>query len=195
MQVRLGLHVWCSMIKGMQIYYTIRLMLFTVIAVLIGIQARFIIEADVLHYLVSSVMILFGLEGIIYPIIKDYKKFYVDAQFYLGHVDLILGLVVITTIRKLDYVCMIWATWTIVREAFDLYEVGHKAMHGFPAFLSLALSITEIVFSVFMLIEATEHHALTHIYLLIPEFIINGLAPLLFDIHTKRKKKKEKPAE
>ena len=183
------------MIKGMQIYYTVRLVIFTVIAVLIGVQAKFIIEADVLHYLVSSVMILFGLEGIIYPIIKDRKKFYVDAQFYLGHVDLILGLVVITTIRKLDYVCMIWATWTIVREAFDLYEIGHKAMHGFPAFLSLALSVTEIVFSVFMLIEATEHHALTHIYLLIPEFIINGLAPLLFDIHTKRKKKREMPAE
>ena len=170
-------------------------MIFTVIAVLIGIQARFIIEADVLHYLVSSVMILFGLEGIIYPIIKDHKKFYVDAQFYLGHVDLILGLVVIISIRQLDYVCMIWATWTIVRESFDLYEIGHKAMHGFPAFLSLALSITEIVFSVMMLLEATEHHALTHIYLLIPEFIINGMAPLLFDIHTKRKAKKKKTAE
>lgn len=180
----------------MRYYYIIRLTIFTALAVLIGVQARFIIEADVLHYLVSGVMILFGVEGIAIPIFKDHKKFYIDPQFYLGHVDLLLGLVVITSIRQLDYVCMIWATWTIVREAFDFYEIGHKAMHKFPAIVSLALSVTEIVFSIMMLIEATEHHALTHIYLLIPEFIINGLAPLLFDIHTKRKaKKKEVPAE
>ena len=175
----------------MRIYFTIRLVVFTVIAVLIGVQAKFIIEADVLHYLVSSVMILFGVEGIVYPILKDHKKFYIDAQFYLGHVDLILGLVVITTIRQLDYVCMIWATWTIVREAFDLYEIGHKAMHRFPAIISLALSIIEIVFSILMLIEASEHHALTHIYLLIPEFVINGLSPLLFEIHKKRRARKK----
>lgn len=183
------------MISKMRIYFTIRLMIFTVIAVLIGVQAKFIIEADVLHYLVSSVMILFGLEGIIYPILKDHKKFYVDAQFYLGHVDLILGLVVIIAIRQLDYVCMIWATWTIVREAFDLYEIGHKVMHRFPAVISLALSVIEIVFSIMMLLEATEHHALTHIYLLIPEFIINGLSPLIFDIHTKRSAKKKETAK
>lgn len=179
----------------MRIYFYIRLAIFTAIAVLIGIQAKFIIEAEVLHYLVSSVMLLFGVEGIVLPIIKDVKKFYADSQFYIGLIDLILGLVVIIAIRQLDYVCMIWATWTIVREAFEFYEIGHKAMHKFPAILSLALSIVEIVFSVMMLLEATEHHALTHIYLLVPEFIVSGLAPILFDLYQKRLEKKNAASE
>lgn len=175
----------------MKIYYIIRLVILSILAVLIGIQAKFIIEADVLHYLVSSVMLLFGIEGIILPIVKDHKKFYADSQFTLGLVDLILGLVVITAIRQLDYVCIIWASWTIVREAFEFYEIGHKALHKFPAVFSLALSIVEVVFSIMMLIEATEHHALTHIYLLVPEFVISGLAPLMFLLFEEREAKKK----
>ena len=179
----------------MKLYYIIRLVVLCILAVLIGIQAKFIIEADVLHYLVSSVMLLFGVEGIILPIIKDHKKFYADSQFTLGLVDLILGLVVITAIRQLDYVCMIWATWTIVRESFEFYEIGHKALHKFPAILSLSLSVVEVVFSIMMLIEATEHHALTHIYLLVPEFVISGFAPLMFLIFKEREAKKKVTAE
>ena len=169
----------------MRSYFTIRLTVFTAIAVLIGVQSHFLI--DYLQYLVGSVMILFGIEGIVLPIITGPKKFFTDVQLYLGHVDLLLGLVVITSITKFDHICIIWATWTIVRESFDLYETGHKAVHGFPAIFSFSLSITEIVFSVLLLLYATEHHALTHIYLLIPEFIVNGLSPLLFDIHKKRR--------
>ena len=174
----------------MRNYYLIRLVVVTVIAVLIGIYSNHILESY-LQYLVGSVMILFGVEGIFIPIINDNKKFFNDVQFYLGHVDLLLGLVVITSIPRFDHICIIWATWTIVRESFDLYEIGHKAAHGFPAVFSFVLSITEIVFSILLLLFATEHHALTHIYLLIPEFIVNGLSPLLFDIHKKRRSRKK----
>lgn len=177
----------------MRYYYVIRLVLFTAIAVLIGVQSPFLI--DHLKYLVGCVMILFGIEGVLIPILNSPKKFYQDVQLYLGHVDLILGLVVLLAVpeNEFDHVCIIWATWTIVRESFDLYEISHKAIHGFPAVFSFVLSITEIVFSVFLLLESNDvHHAMTHIYLLIPEFIINGVSPLLFDIHKTRRKKKSK---
>lgn len=172
----------------MKIYYFLRLVFYTAVAVLIGVFSYRLLEC--LPYLVGSVMILFGLEGMIIWIIKAKKKVLQEAQFFLGIVDLILGIVVVAAVHKFDYVCIIWATWTIVREAFDLYEIAHKIYHRFPAVLSVALSITEIVFSIMLLLYATEHHALTHVYLLIPEFIIDGLSPLLFEIHKKRRSRK-----
>lgn len=172
----------------MKNYLIIRLSIFTAIAVLIGVFAH-----DLIYYLkslVGSVMILFGVEGLLFPIFRVKKKFLTEMQFYLGIVDLILGVVLITSIKNFDDICIIWGTWTIVRESVDLYEIGHKVMHRFPAVLSLALSIAEIVLSVFLIIYAEERQAMTHIYLLVPEFVINGLSPLLFEIHKKRRKKK-----
>lgn len=177
----------------MRNYLIIRLALFTAIAVLIGVFSTQLMEY--LQYLVGGVMILFGVEGMILPIFKDYKKFLGDMQFYLGHVDMILGIVIITSIPNFNDICIIWGTWTIVREAVDLYEIGHKAMHRFPALFSFALSITEIVLSILLIINAEEHHALTHIYLLVPEFIITALSPLLFEVHKKRHQKKENKQE
>ena len=171
----------------MRFYYIGRLVLFTAIAVLIGVYSHQLLPY--LHFIVGAVMILFGVEGIFITITKQPLKFFTDAQFYLGHVDLLLGLVMMFSIRDFNTVCIIWGTWTIVRESFDLYEIAHKVMHKFPAVLSLVLSVVEIVFSVMLIIHANEHHALTHIYLLIPEFIINGLSPLLFEIHKKRRKR------
>lgn len=162
-------------------------MVFTVLAVLIGVYAHQLL--DVLHYLVGSVMVLFGCEGIFFAFVKSKHKFFTDYQLYLGHVDVLLGLVVLTAVRQFDYICVIWATWTIVRESFDIYEISHKVLHKFPAVFSMVLSTVEIIYSVMMIISATEHHALTHIYLLIPELMINALSPVLFEIHTKRKSK------
>ncbi len=176
----------------MKIYYSIRLVFYTAVAVLIGVFSHQLL--DYLSYLVGAVMVLFGVEGMFIWTIKAKKKVLQEAQFFLGIVDLILGIVVLTSIHVFDYVCIIWATWTIVREAFDLYEIAHKLFHRFPAVLSVALSITEIVFSIMLLLYATEHHALTHVYLLIPEFIINGLSPLLFEIHKKRRSRKAQNA-
>ena len=164
-------------------------MFFTAFAVVIGVYSQQLLEY--LPYMVGGVMVLFGIEGILIPIAKSPSKFFNEAQFFLGHIDLLLGIVMICSIRQFDYVCIVWGTWTIVREAFDLYEIAHKVYHKFPAFFSIILSVTEIVFSVLLIIFASEHHALTHVYLLIPEFIVNGLSPLLFMTHQKRRKKRE----
>ena len=174
-------------------YYIARLVIFIAIAILIAIFSEKLL--GYLPYIVGSVMIIFGVEGIIIPIAQDPRKFFTDAKLYLGHVDLLLGIVVLISVRDFDQICIIWGTWTVVRESFDLYEIAHKAYHQFPAVLSFALSITEIVFSVMLILNASEHHALTHIYLLIPEFVVNGLSPLFFEIHKKRRKKKTQQTE
>ena len=177
----------------MRIYYIIRFVIFTILAVLIGIFSHQLLEY--LDYLVGGVMLIFGLGGLFFPIYRSKKKFFEEYQFYLGCIEILLGIIIMTAFKDangFNSVCMIWGTWTIVRESFELYETSHKFMHKFPAILSLALSIVEIVFSILLIVsaeEAIEHHALTHIYLLVPEFIIYALSPLLFDIYSHKNKK------
>lgn len=178
---------------SMKNYYIFRLVAFTAVAVVIGIFAHELLPN--LHYLVGAAMILYGLEGLLFPVTRFIKGFYTDYQFYLGQVELLLGIVMMSAIRDSQTVCVIWGTWTIVRESYELYETSHKFLHRFPAILSLALSVVEIVFSVLLIILAAEaeyeHHALTHVYLLVPELIINALSPLLFDYYMKHKHRTE----
>ena len=174
----------------MRIYYIIRFVIFTILAVLIGVFSHQLLEY--LDYLVGGVMLIYGFEGILFTVARVKRGFYKDYQFFLGCMELLLGTVMMALIRDFNIICVMWGTWTIVRESFELYETSHKFLHKFPAILSLALSIIEIVFSILLILHASHHHALTHIYLLIPELIINALSPLLFEIHLKRRGHKEK---
>lgn len=170
----------------MRIYFYIRLGLLTTFAILFGVFAHQIL--GYLHFLVGGVMTLYGVEGLIFSNYRAKKHFYKDYQFYLGQIEILLGIVMLSSVREFNTICVIWGTWTIVRESYELYEVSHKLSYRFPAFLSLALSVIEIIFSILLILFASEHHALTHIYLLIPEFIVIGLSPLLFEIHKQRHK-------
>lgn len=173
--------------KFLKYYFVIRAVLFIAIAVMIAVFANQLFEY--LNYLVGGVILLYGFEGLFMPITRTRSRFFTDYQFYLGLVELLLGIMMICVVKDFNNVCMIWATWTIVRESFELYETSHKLLKKFPAVLSLSLSIIEIVFSILLIIFASEHHAMTHIYLLIPEFIINGISPLLFKIYLSYRKR------
>ena len=171
------------MVKG---YYITRLALCLIIAILIGVFSTQLL--NYIHFLVGAVMVLYGLEGVFLPLTRFKKGFIHHYQFYLGSLEMLLGILMLSAIRNFEYVCIIWGTWTIVRESFELYETEHKIHHKFPAVFSLVLSIIEIIFSILLILFATEHHALTHIYLLIPEFVIYGLSPFLFYLYQQRKK-------
>ena len=173
----------------MRIYRLVRLALLVTIAILIGVFSHELLEY--LHFLVGGVMLLYGLEGIFFPIYRGGKFCFKDYQFYLGQIELLLGIIMMSIIRDFNTICVVWGTWTIVRESYELYETGHKLMHRFPAIFSLALSIIEIVFSILLIAYASEHHALTHVYLLIPELIINGLSMVMFEFYKNRDKRKQ----
>lgn len=172
----------------MKTYYFIRSTIFLTIAVLIGVFAHQLLEY--LPFLVGGVIVLYGFEAMFMPITRLRLLFFKEYQFYLGLVEILLGSVMMSVVRDFNNICMIWATWTIVRESFEIYETGAKILKKFPAFLSLSLSIVEIVFSVLLIVFASEHHALTHIYLLVPEFVIYGISPLLFELFKSKQIKK-----
>ena len=176
----------------MKKYLIFRLVVFTALAIVIGVMAHQIMPY--INYLVGGAMIVYGVEGLIFSVDRERAHFYKDYQFFLGTIELLLGIIMMTLIKDAPTTCVIWGTWTIVRESYELYETSHKIMHHFPAVLSLILSIIEIVFSVLLIVSASgeyEHHALTHVYLLIPELIINGISPFLYDLFNSYKAKKK----
>ena len=84
-----------------------------------------------------------------------------------------------------------WATWSIVRESFEIKELVTEIKSWTLTFLSGAESIAVIVFSVMLILEPGEHHAMIHIYLLLLELLLTPLIPLLDEILLERKHKKE----
>lgn len=171
----------------MKTYYSIRLLFFVALAVLVGIFATHL--AEYLKYLVGSLMVLYGLEGFILPMAKDIKKTFEETTFFLGTVNLILGIVVLTAVEEYATICVIWACWTIVREAFEFYEMAEKfKKYRYPMVVSFIESVVEIVFSIMLILHPHKDHALIHVYLLIAEFAVSGLSPCLLFLFIKRKK-------
>ena len=77
-------------------------------------------------------------------------------------------------------VCVIWGTWSILREAFEFAENSESLMHKGPGLCSMIESIVVIVLSITMIAHPSEHHAHVHIFLLGIELILEVVFPLLY---------------
>ena len=169
-------------------YYIIKLSIFIVIAVLVFAFRVQLVEH--LQPFIGSLMIFYGLEEMLYEILCHKLHFIHKSKTYLGLVELIFGVVLLIAPLAFEYVCIIWATWSIVRESYELKEVVSEIKTLAPKILSGAESIAVIVFSVMLILEPAEHHALIHMYLLVVELILNPFTVLLDEllIHLKEKK-------
>ena len=90
----------------------------------------------------------------------------------------------------MEVTCVIWATWSIVRESFEIKELVTEIKSWTLTIISGIESIAVIVFSVMLILEPGEHHAMIHMYLLLFELILTPLIPLLDEILLERKAKK-----
>ena len=77
-------------------------------------------------------------------------------------------------------ICLIWGTWSILREAKEITEDLHRIAHKGPGFISIVESIVIIVLSVSMIMNPTEHHAHVHVILLGIELILEVAFPYLY---------------
>ena len=113
-------------------------------------------------------------------------------EFFYGTIQMSLGLIILLFLKdevsSQDYqsICIIWAVWSILRESREIEEAVIKMCKRIPVFLDLMESIVCIVFSILLIINPNEHHALIHIYLLSVELFTICLFPLLGDIYAKR---------
>ena len=169
-------------------YFMIKFAIFLVLAVLVLIFREQQVEH--LQPFIGSLMIFYGVEGIFYEAFFHKLKFIRVNKTYLGLIELILGIVVIVAPLEFAYVCIIWATWSIIRESYELKELITDIKTWPPRIISGAESIAVIVFSILLIFEPGEHHALIHMGLLVVELILNPFTVLLDEIliHFKEKK-------
>ena len=180
-------------------YYFIKLIVYVALAICVFIFRETLVEH--LKYFIGGLMLLYGLEEILFETVFRDKHFWHKDKIYLGIIEITFGitLLVINLPYEADYeaVCVVWATWSIVREAFEIKELVTEIKSWTLTFLSGAESIAVIVFSVLLILEPGEHHAMIHIYLLLLELLLTPLIPLLDEILLERKHKKleQKEAE
>ncbi len=86
-------------------------------------------------------------------------------------------------------VCIIWATWSIVRESHEIKELVTEIVSVPLTIISGLESIAVIVLSIMLISEPTHHHALIHIYLLLAELILTPLVPMLDEYFESKKHK------
>ena len=174
-------------------YYIIKLAVFVILAALVFAFRVQLVEH--LQPFIGSLMIFYGLEEMLYEILCHKLHFIHKSKTYLGLVELIFGIVLLIAPLAFEYVCIIWATWSIVRESYELKEVVSEIKMLAPKILSGAESIAVIVFSVMLILEPGEHHALIHMYLLVVELVFNPFTVLLDELLVRLKEKKNSNLE
>ena len=169
----------------MKIYHYFKLLVFIAFAVLV-----FVLREELLvhlQYLVGSLMLLYGLENVILVSIRERLLARKSIWFIFGYSEVLLGLVTLIAIKDYVAVCVMWGVWSILRESLEIYEITSGELKGVPAILSGVESAVAIIFSVLLIITPGEHHAKTHIYLLIVELIVTAFIPVLKELLQRRR--------
>ena len=174
-------------------YYLIKLVTFIAFAVAIFI----IRDSFVAHlkYSIGGLMIVYAIEEVLFEVLSHQKAFYKADKIYFAFAEFVLGIVLLCAPIEFTSVCVIWAVWSILRECYEFKDIMLEWEHITPRVLSGLESIAVIAFSITLIIEAGEHHAMIHVYLLLVELLLAPLVPLLDDVITlafaKKKKKEE----
>lgn len=168
-------------------YNLIKLGVYVVLAVLIFIFREQLVEH--LKYFIGGLMILYAVEEILFIIIHHVHHILHEDKVYLGFIELLLGIVLMCVNVSYESVCIIWATWSILRESYEIKEIACELKHIVPKIISGIESLVIIIFSILLIIKPGENHAMIHLYLLLAELVIAPLTPLLDELLMKKKKK------
>ena len=172
-------------------YFIAKTVLFTILAILVLVFREKFVEY--LPVFIGALMVLYGVEGILLDLLFHRHHFFNEGKTYLSFIELLFGIVLLCAKLQFEYVCIIWATWTIVRESYEIREVIVEIKSITPKLISGIESAVVIVLSVTLLLEPGEHHAMIHTYLLVVELILSPLCVLIDEliINYKNKKKLE----
>ena len=160
----------------------------------------------IINGVVGTIIAIYGLEGIIYPIAtRKYKE--KRLEILNGWINVLITAIMIFMLEgnseELRIVCVMWSLWSIMREGQEILEKGFEGIEHHPvtSAFNFAESIVVIVFSVLLIcakdIHELEHHAHVHVILLGIELIIEVLWIYVAEFEArcirraKRKHKKE----
>ena len=170
--------------KGCIKYNLIKLGIYIVFSVLVFVFRESLVEN--LKYFIGGLMVLYALEEILFIIIHHIHHIFREDKTYLGFIELLLGVVLLCVNVSYESVCIIWATWSILRESYEIKEIACELKNIAPKIISGVESIVVIIFSILLIIEPGEHHAMIHLYLLLAELVIAPLTPLLDELLAKK---------
>ena len=173
----------------MKVYKFIKLAIFIAFSVLLLVFKNDLVSD--LNYFVGSLVLAFGLESTIVISIVSKKQAIKSIKFSFSIFEMILGLTILTAVKNFEFVCVMWAVWSILRQSIDIHEVLSGEVKGALAVLLFVQSVVSIVFSILLIITPIEHHAVSHIYLLIAELLVIALPPVVDEIRNDMKIKKQ----
>ena len=182
-------------------YYFVNLIIYVALAICVFIFREHLVEH--LKYFIGGLMTLYGVEEILFEIVFKDKHFWHKDKIYLGIIELAFGVALLclnlhdNAEETLIRTCLIWATWSIVRESFEIKELVTEIKSWTLTIISGIESIAVIVLSVMLILNPGEEDAMIHMYLLLLELLLTPLIPLLDEILLERKHKKleQKEAE
>ena len=177
----------------MKIYKFIKFFVF----IALGVSIFFLKDTYVEHlkFTVGGLITLYGVDGFFLWILEK-EKFEKMHFLFKAVVQLILGICTLILFDQYAVICTIWAVWAIIREADEISEYYELFKEGIPCFLGFIESVVAIVFSITLIMEPGEHHAMIHMYLLIVELFTAVIFPQLRCAYVKYfKKEKEENKE
>ena len=168
------------------VYKLIKLICFVTMGILVLVFNEAIMSNNgaIINGIVGTIIAIYGLEGIIHPLVaKKYKE--KKLEVLNGCINVLIAVVMIFFLEnhphELRIVCVVWSLWSIMREGQEILEKGFDGIkeHPITSIVNFAESIVVIIFSV-MLICAEDahsllHHAHAHVILLGIELIIEVL--------------------
>jgi uncharacterized membrane protein HdeD (DUF308 family) len=175
-------------------YYLVKLIIYVALAVCVFIFRELLVQN--LKYFIGGLMTLYGVEEILFEIVFKDKHFWHKDKIYLGIIELAFGVALLcldlhdNAEETLIRTCLIWATWSIVRESFEIKELVTEIKSWTLTIISGIESIAVIVLSVMLILNPGEEDAMIHMYLLLLELLLTPLIPLLDEILLERKHKK-----
>ena len=163
--------------KWKLLYRFIRLFFYLIAAVFICIFCEHLTAN--LKYFIGTLMLTYGIGEIGFEVLFNFKKCYRAEKFYLGIIDIVLGIVMFFAGFEYSNVCIMWATWGIMRECFEIKDIFAELKWIPIKIISGIESIVVIVFSILLLFDPSEHHAMIHLFILsLIELPINCLIPI-----------------
>lgn len=172
----------------MKIYKFIKFFVF----IALGVSIFFLKETYVEHlrFTIGGLITLYGVDGFFLWILEKDK--FVKMHFlFKAVVQFVLGVCTLVLFDKYEVICTIWAVWAIMREADEISEYYELFKERIPCFLGFIESVVAIVFSITLIMEPGEHHAMIHMYLLIVELFTAVIFPQLRCAYVKYFKKEK----
>ena len=179
--------------RGEFTYSICRIVLFFSLAIVAMILQGIFIEH--IKYFIGGLMVFYGVEALTYQLIFHRGRLFHEGKNYLSSIELVLGITVLFAEMEFVSVCIMWATWSILRESYELKEVIVETKSLVLSIVSGIESIVVIVLSIMLINTPTEHHALIHLFLLFIELFLTPIVPFLDVIIEKRKQEKNGQSE